>query len=202
MLKISLGILLSYLLGAVPAAYILVKAFKGVDIRTYGSGNVGATNASRILGKWLGAVVLAFDIFKGFFVVIILSKFFLCPEIEPEIIKACFGLAVVCGHIFNVFLSFNGGKGVATSAGVLLGIAPYSILLGAVCFVIVLLISRYVSVGSMVSSIVVPFYLLIIGGHYSYIVLSALLCILIVAKHKTNIKRLLRRSERKIFSKK
>ncbi|MCP4649860.1 MAG: glycerol-3-phosphate 1-O-acyltransferase PlsY [PVC group bacterium] len=203
MIKLLTGIIFSYLCGAIPAAYIAAKFLKGVDIREYGSGNVGATNALRTLGKLPGILVLLFDILKGVFAVTILSRIFM-PEsgFSIELVKAVLGVSVVSGHVFNVFLRMKGGKGVATSAGVLLGLAPTSILMGAIIFFITVGVTRYVSLGSILSSIGIPFYMFLSGEHYSYVIASALLCILIVAKHKSNIKRLITRSERKVFNKK
>ncbi|MFH1459238.1 MAG: glycerol-3-phosphate acyltransferase [Candidatus Omnitrophota bacterium] len=110
--KVLAGMLICYLLGAVPVAYLMVKALKGVDIRDYGSGNVGATNAARVIGKLPALAVLCFDLVKGIIAVTLISFIFTSlPGISDEGIKALFGLSVVCGHIFNVFLNFKAGKG-------------------------------------------------------------------------------------------
>lgn len=203
MIIIIAGILISYLLGAMPAAYLLVKVVKGDDIRDFGSGNVGATNATRVIGKGFGFLVLLFDIGKGVIAVTFLSFLFHSRiDLAPEVIKSLFGMAVVCGHVFNVLLGFKGGKGVATSAGVLIGLNPWAFLVGVIIFTIVVFISKYVSLGSIVACTVIPFFMLLHRSHYSYVIVSALLCILIVAKHKSNIKRLLAGREKKVFEKK
>ncbi len=200
---IIVGSILSYLLGAIPSAYLITKLLSGKDIRNIGSGNVGATNALRILGKLPGFIVLCVDILKGLAAVTILVAFIAMKvNISVELLRALFGLIAVTGHISNVFLKFKGGKGVATSVGVILGIAPMSLLGAAICFVIIVAATKYVSLGSIISSILIPFFLLWTKAHASYVVLSALLCIIIVAKHKANIKRLLCGRERKAFEEK
>ena len=196
------GLSLSYLIGAIPTAYILTRLLSGKDIRNLGSGNVGATNALRVLGKLPGIIVLVIDVLKGVVAVTILASLIsLKIDLPVELIRALFGLFAVFGHIFNVFLKFKGGKGVATSAGVMLGIAPQALLIGAIFFIIILAATKYVSLGSIVSSIVIPFFLLWTKSHYSYVVLSAVLCIIIVVKHKSNINRLLCGREGKVFEK-
>jgi len=202
MTLIIIGILLSYFIGSIPTAYIFVKVITGMDIRKHGSGNVGATNAARVLGKLPAFFVLVLDIFKGIFAVTILAGIFISRvDAPPELIKAVFGFSVVCGHVFNIFMRFKGGKGVATSTGVFIGVAPLAVLAGAVCFLITVFFTRYVSLGSVIASVVIPFYMLAAKYPNFYIVLSALVCIIIAAKHKANIKRLLMGTERKVFKK-
>lgn len=201
-MKIILGIISSYLLGSLPSAYLLGKFLKKIDIRDHGSGNVGATNALRVLGKLPGIFVLLFDAAKGIIAVTVLSHIFLSDfPGGKEKFTAIFGLSVVCGHVFNIFLRFNGGKGVATSTGVLLGIAPWSVFFGMIFFALIVGSTRYVALGSILASIIIPFYMLFTKHHYSYTILSACLCIIIAARHKSNIKRLLMGAERKIFEK-
>lgn len=200
---VLLGVIVCYLLGTVSSAYILVKILKGKDIRDFGSGNVGATNASRVLGKLPGLLVLVLDILKGVIAVVVIGSFIGDRvDISVEIIKSLFGMAVVCGHVFNAFLGFKGGKGVATSAGVLVSLSPAAVFLGIVIFLIVVSITKYVSLGSILCSILIPFFMLSLKAPYAYVVLGSVLCILIVAKHKANINRLLTGRERKAFTKK
>ncbi len=197
------GLLLSYLLGAIPTAYIFTMVLSGKDIRKMGSGNVGATNALRVLGKLPGVLVLVLDVLKGVVAVSVLASIISAKVTLPvELIRALFGFFVVSGHIFNVFLNFKGGKGVATSTGVLLVLAPHALFAGAIFFIIIVAVTKYVSLGSILGSMIIPFFLLWTGSHYCYVVLSAVLCIIIVAKHKSNIKRLLSGRERKVFEKK
>ena len=197
------GMAVSYLLGTISTAYILVRLIKGKDIREFGSGNAGATNALRVLGKIPGFIVLVLDILKGVIAVTLIAGFIgQRADISIEIIKSLFGLSAVCGHVFNVFLGFKGGKGVATGAGVLISLNPLSVLWGVIVFIVIVAWSKYVSLGSIVCSILIPFFMLIMHSPYPYTVLAALLCIIIVAKHKANINRLLTGRERKVFSKK
>ncbi|MBU4305921.1 MAG: glycerol-3-phosphate 1-O-acyltransferase PlsY [Candidatus Omnitrophica bacterium] len=199
---ILLRVLLSYLLGTVPTAYLFARAMKGVDIREYGSGNVGATNAVRVLGKTPGLLVLIIDVIKGIIAVTFISRmFFFDNLISFEVTRSLCGIAVVSGHIFNVFLGGKGGKGVATSAGVLLAIAPQAMLLGGLLFVVIVAVTRYVSLGSITAGLVIPFFMLYAKIHFSYTIMSAFLCILIVAKHRPNICRLLTGREKKVFEK-
>ncbi|MBU1088112.1 MAG: glycerol-3-phosphate 1-O-acyltransferase PlsY [Candidatus Omnitrophica bacterium] len=200
---VLLGIVVAYLLGTVSSAYILVKMLKGEDIRECGSGNTGATNAARVLGKLPGLLVLGFDILKGVIAVVFIANFIdQRVEIFLPIIKTLLGLAVVCGHVFNVFLQFKGGKGVATSAGVLLCLSPVAVLMGMLVFLLVVGITQYVSLGSIVCSILIPFFMLGLKAPYAYVILASILCVIIVAKHKANINRLLTGRERKVFVKK
>jgi len=201
--RLVLGVVISYLLGCFPAAYVVAKFLCGKDIRKYGSGNVGATNAMRMLGKLPGVLVLIVDVLKGVVAASIVASIFTAGlNVPVEIFKAVFGFSVVCGHIFNIFLKFKGGKGVATSAGVFLTIAPLAVLFSGVVFLVVVIVSRYVSLGSIISSIFVPFFLVFTKAHYSYSILGAGLCVIIVIKHKENIKSLLTGRERKVFEKK
>ena len=200
---ILLGMVIAYLLGTVSSAYILVKILKGEDIRECGSGNAGATNAARVLGRLPGLLVLILDLLKGVVAVIFIADFIgQRADVSLEIIKALLGLAVVFGHVFNVFLKFKGGKGVATSAGVLLCLSPAAVLSGIAVFLIVVGFSKYVSLGSIICSILVPFFMLGLKAPYAFVILASILCVIIVAKHKANINRLLTGRERKVFGKK
>jgi glycerol-3-phosphate acyltransferase PlsY len=202
-ITVFLGIVLSYLLGTISSAYILVKMIKGKDIRDFGSGNAGATNASRVLGKLPGAIVLVLDVLKGVIAVAVIGAIVnKRVDLAPDMIKALFGLAAVCGHIFNVFLKFKGGKGVATSAGVIAALSPVALLLGVLVFIVVVAWTKYVSLGSIICSILIPFFMLGLQESYAYVILAAVLCVIIVAKHKSNINRLLTGRERKVFGKK
>lgn len=202
-LIVLLGIVLSYLLGTVSLAYILVKMLKGEDIRECGSGNVGATNTVRILGKLPGLFVLVVDVLKGVIAVLVIGNFIgQRVEISLPIIKSLFGLAVVLGHIFNVFLNFKGGKGVATGAGVLFCLSPIAVFLGMLVFFLIVVSTQYVSLGSILSSILIPFFMMGLKVPYPYVILASILCVIVVAKHKENINRLLTGRERKVFVKK
>lgn len=197
-LKIILGIIISYLLGSIPSAYIISNIFSKIDIRKHGSGNVGATNVFRVLGKLPGILVLIFDIAKGLLAVVYLPDLLGLPE---DIYRALFGLLAVVGHIWTAFLHFKGGKGVATSLGVLLGLAikiaalRAVLALALVSWVVIFLISGFVSLASVLTVLFVPVFMLILNQPIEIVLLGVILCIIIVYKHTSNINRLLRGEE-------
>jgi len=183
--------LVSYLLGSIPFGLLIAKT-KGVDIREQGSGNIGATNVLRCLGKPLGITCFVLDVLKGY----LPSAFF--PNLgncAPEF-GILFGAAAILGHNFPVFLKFKGGKGVATSAGVLLGIAPLAVGLGILTWAIVFFVSGYVSLGSIIAALAVA-----ATGWVRYDSITAialtLLSALAIYRHRANIQRLLNGSENK-----
>ncbi len=197
-LKIILGIIISYLLGSITTAYIISRLFMKIDIRKYGSGNVGATNVFRVLGKLPGILVLIIDIIKGMLATTLLADFLGSPE---EIYRALFGLVAVLGHIWTVFLRFKGGKGVATSLGVLLGLAVKIADLRAVLalaiasWLAVFVVSGFVSLASILTAFSVPIYMLIFNQTIAIVTLGIILCIIIISKHTPNIRRLLQGEE-------
>ena len=153
------GIIIAYLLGSIPTAVIVGKSFFGMDIRTVGSGNAGATNTIRTFGMKVGIPVLLFDILKGL-AAVKLSIFLNSPVLSEnlvEIYKIVLGTSAVIGHVFPVFASFRGGKGVATLVGVLIAIYPLSFLIILVCFILIMILSRIVSLSSIICSILFPF---------------------------------------------
>lgn len=189
-------ILFAYLVGSTPIGVLLAR-LKGKDPRKVGSGNIGATNVMRAAGKMLGIVTLFGDILKG------LIPMLLAVYLEePKIIIALVGLSVFLGHLFPVFLKFKGGKGVATGVGVYLAISPPAILISFMIFVIVFIIWKYVSLGSLIGSGIVPFSLYLMKAPPEYIALSLLVTFCVFIKHKDNIKRLMAGTENKVnFSK-
>jgi acyl phosphate:glycerol-3-phosphate acyltransferase len=193
----ALLIFIAYLVGSIPIGVLLAR-LKGKDPRKTGSGNIGATNVMRSAGKTLGIITLVGDVMKGFIPAFIAVRFE-----EPYIFIALVGLAVFLGHLFPVFLKFKGGKGVATGAGVYLAISPLVILTSFGIFIIVFLIWKYVSLGSLVGTAVIPLFLLFLETTPTeYILLSLLLTISVFIKHKDNIKRLLAGTENKVNPKK
>lgn len=190
-------ILLAYLVGSIPIGVLLAR-LKGKDPRKTGSGNIGATNVMRSVGKTLGIITLIGDVMKGFIPTFIAMRFE-----EPYIFIALVGFAVFLGHLFPVFLKFKGGKGVATGAGVYLAISPLVILTSFGIFIIVFLIWKYVSLGSLVGTAVIPLFLLLLKTTPTeYFLLSLFLTIFVFIKHKDNIKRLLAGTENKVNFKK
>ena len=172
-----------YLFGSIPTGFLAVRFLLGEDIRTLGSGNIGATNVTRFAGKKWGVVVALFDMAKGGLVVLAAR---LVGVQEPWVL-ALAGFAGVLGHNFPLWLKFRGGKGVATSFGVIFLWSPIPALVGAVVWYLVMRLSRYVSVGSMVSLATVPVWFILIKGHPAYGWTSAAMAILAVARHRYNI---------------
>lgn len=210
MLLALLAIALSYLVGAIPSAYIIVKLVKGVDIRNYGSGNVGFTNALRVIGFLPGIVVLLADIGKGLLAVLIISRL---GSLQPNTLSIympvlCAGAAII-GHIWTVFLKFHGGKGVATSLGIFFGLNWVAGLLSLIVWLLVVAITRYVSIGSILLCITFCIVIFIDRSHFvldniniwSIRALGIVITALVIYKHKGNIQRLLKGEERKFGQK-
>jgi glycerol-3-phosphate acyltransferase PlsY len=194
----------AYLIGSLPTSFIMGKVTRGLDIRQHGSGNVGATNALRVLGTKIGLFTLLVDIGKGFLTIFLARKFL--PE-ASNLFFIGIGLATILGHIFTIFLKFKGGKGVATSAGVFLALTPLAVAIALAVFVIVVAVTRYVSLGSILAASVLFLTELIINFTNSFSQLEFLIFVFIVAlfiiiKHRSNIARLLAGNENKLSFKK
>lgn len=184
---IALWILAAYLVGAIPTSYLVVRAIKGVDLRTLGSGNLGATNLYRVLGFRYAIPVALFDVAKGLFAVAVLAPRAGAADLVPVYL----GGAAVLGHVFSPFVGFRGGKGVATGAGVVLGLAPWAFLTGLATWVVVVFATGYVSVGSLLAAVSLP--LAVFWLHperRSLIWAFALLAAAVVVLHRANIARL------------
>ena len=194
----------SYLLGSIPAAYIAGKS-KGIDLRKHGSGNLGATNVIRVLGKKIGIAVFAFDMAKGAFPVFFFPRWAVslgAPFPSPTIAAILCGIAAIIGHVRPIYLRFGkGGKGVATAAGVFLALAPVQTLLTLVVFAVVLFSSGYVSLGSLTAGLILPVLLgLSIGVRSPIFVISVLVAAFVFWTHRANIARL-RKGEEHRFGK-
>jgi glycerol-3-phosphate acyltransferase PlsY len=188
-------IIVSYLVGAIPFGLLLSRT-SGVNIRTAGSGNIGATNVARLLGKKMGTITLLLDISKGFLPIYIASLI-LKGDPNQDIITALCGAAAVIGHLYPIYLGFKGGKGVATGLGVFLFLAPPALLFSLVLFIIVVKISGFVSLGSLLASASIPFWLYLLDEPGWKLVLSGFIGIMIWWKHNANIKRLLSGTEKR-----
>jgi glycerol-3-phosphate acyltransferase PlsY len=194
----------SYLIGSIPAGYIAGR-IAGIDIRTAGSGNIGATNVMRVLGKRYGYPVFVVDFLKG--LVAVSLSIFIAKRAQPiSVSTQLFGIiaAVSCvtGHSFPVWLGFKGGKGVATSAGALFGLMPFVALIGAAVWVITFELTRYVSVASMTAVLVVPIIILILmllkqtqTSGTALLYFSTCLAAVVIFRHRSNLSRLLRGTE-------
>jgi glycerol-3-phosphate acyltransferase PlsY len=203
MIILAMGLLSVYLLGSIPISLIVAKAARGVDIRNYGSGNVGATNVLRTAGKLPGAIALCGDALKGVIAVTLLSNFFYRFSVvtDYDSLRILMGFAVICGHIWPVFLRFKGGKGVATSAGVLVVLCPGAAGVAAIVFILTVFFTKYVSLGSILASISLPIATAIMGMPIQMVIFTITLCAISSYKHKSNIVRLINNEELKIGQK-
>jgi glycerol-3-phosphate acyltransferase PlsY len=200
-------VVVAYLLGSIPTGFLVAKA-RGIDIRAVGSGNIGATNVFRILGKTAGVFVLLADAAKGWLAVFVVAKLvarWLYPAAGPlarDWFAICAGVAVILGHNYTCWLYFKGGKGIATSAGVLVALVPWPLLIILSIWIVVFAFSRYVSLASISASVALPFAAWLVGESTNIILVTAALAALAIYKHKANIQRLLKGTENRIGGKK
>lgn len=187
-------VIISYLLGSIPFAYIIIRLFKGIDIREVGSGNVGTTNALRTAGKRVALAALLGDLLKG------LAAAWLGMRAGGQGLAAACVLAVVIGHCWPLFIGFKGGKGMATTAGAVLFLMPKVFLFLAIIFILIVFFTRYVSLASISVAVLLPLTTLFMSQSGSYLLASVILTLLVVYRHRENIERLLNGNERKIGS--
>ncbi len=200
MIEIAL-LLGAYMIGSIPTAVWTSKYLYGIDIRDFGSGNSGATNTFRVLGRNVGIFVLSIDILKGLAAVSLASLPW-AFSLDPVLLKVLLGVAAVVGHLFPLWANFRGGKGVATLFGMIIGINPMLALMLVLVFLIVLMSTHYVSLSSLLSAVVLTVFMLINYHGQTYIpfkVFAILTSILIITTHQKNISRLLNGTEGKIF---
>lgn len=195
----------AYLLGSIPFGFLVAKA-RGVDIRSAGSGNIGATNAMRVLGKPAGIAVLLLDAAKGYaavkFLPLLLLKVLPASFPGPVMLPLLAGICAVLGHNYTCWLKFKGGKGIATTAGVYLALAPWALLIALVVFLLAVAVTRYVSVGSIAAAIALPAAVWIKPPHDHCLgLVTTALGVLAIYKHKTNIQRLRAGTENRLGSK-
>jgi glycerol-3-phosphate acyltransferase PlsY len=211
MLSLIIVIVLSYLVGAFPTALIIGKFFKGIDIRQYGSKNLGSTNAFRVLGWKLGVLVQVIDIAKGAIATLLISKLFYgalpfenrTPFEDITVVKIIAGISAIIGHVWTIFAGFKGGKGINTTAGMLLSLAPIDATISIGVFMLVLIFSGYVSLGSIAGAFAFPstmfirenFFKVDIDGYHTLIYFSLAVAIFLLYNHRANIKRLLHGEE-------
>ena len=184
--------IIAYFIGSIPTGVILAKYFGNVDLRNVGSGNIGATNVTRAMGKKFGAITLVGDIIKGV-VPTVLAIFLL----KSDYWTALVGLSAFLGHVYSVFLEFKGGKGVATALGVLLVTSPLATGIGLLVFIIVFAVSRYVSAASVAAAAIIPVAVFWTGRPFPFILLASLIAIVVIYRHIENIKRILNGIEKK-----
>lgn len=212
-------ILLSYLVGSIPTSIIVSKLTRGIDIRDYGSGNAGGTNVMRVLGWKQGVLVIVLDALKGVLAVIVIARLHYgsmpfaneTPFDDFTLIQIIAGIAAVIGHVWTVFAGFRGGKGIATSLGMLLMITTVDMLVAVGVFIVVVSVSRYVSLGSIIAAIAVPLTLIIrenvfnvnIPNYNTLLPFVILVSLLVIFTHRKNVVRLINGNEHKLsFSKK
>jgi glycerol-3-phosphate acyltransferase PlsY len=189
----------SYFLGSIPTGFVWCKA-RGIDIRKVGSGNIGATNVMRALGKPIGITVLLIDAAKGFVPVFAAPAFF--PQADRTVLEIVCCVAVVAGHNWTCWLKFKGGKGIATSAGALLAMLPLPLLCVLAIWGIVFAASRYVSLASIAAAAALPVATWLIKHDRTFIIFTVILAAVAIYKHKSNIQRLLAGTENRIGTKK
>lgn len=201
LLFISIGIIVSYLIGSMPTALWVGKAFYGLDIRAHGSGNSGASNTFRVLGKKAGSAVLLIDIIKGLTAASLVRylPFVELGSIEFVNLQLLFGLSSVMGHIFPIYCNFKGGKGIATLVGMVLGIHYISALVCILLFVVVLFSTRYVSLSSILAALAFPLIAILVYKNEEpmFIAFGIAAAIMVVLTHQKNIVRLVSGNENK-----
>jgi len=193
-----------YLIGSIPTAYIAARLLKGVDIRTTGSGNVGASNAMRLLGKGWGISILIFDALKGLTPVLIIMYLGTKDDATSLRYAMLGALCCIVGHVFPVWLAFKGGKGVATGMGVMIALVPLPVLLVLPVFVLVVYLTRFISMGSIAAAALLPAAFFIdhnLMSHRELFLFVTVACVFVIYKHKANIKRILAGTENRLKTK-
>jgi acyl phosphate:glycerol-3-phosphate acyltransferase len=203
MTYIIVAVFLAYLMGSIPTGYIFGKVLKKIDIREHGSGNVGATNVFRVVGKVPGFIVLILDFLKGLlavvFIPVLMNEVFGTLDCSTVNAIIAIGMAAVAGHIWTIFLKFKGGKGVATSAGIMVGIAPMIMLSALIVWIAIFAIWKYVSLSSISAATTLPIFAVAYGKNLSLIIFCSIICLVGLFSHRTNIKRLIQGEEKRII---
>jgi glycerol-3-phosphate acyltransferase PlsY len=184
---------IAYLLGSVPFGLLVARAMGGVDPRSVGSGNIGATNVRRSAGKKAGVITLCLDIFKGFAPVYVAWYMGAGPFVLSLVI-----FCAVMGHVYPVFTRFKGGKGVATACGAFCAVSPAAAALVVLSFVLIVAFKRYVSLGSIIGTALMPVFLSLMPGAKHFSVVGVLVAVVVIARHRENIKRLVAGTESRV----
>lgn len=185
-------LLLAYLIGAIPTSWIVAKLVRGIDLRQHGSGNLGATNAYRVLGWRPALPIFLIDIAKGWFPTAMFPLWDGRPSVDWAL---AFGAAAIIGHVWSVWVGFRGGKGVATSAGALLALAPAAVGIGFVVWAVLVFATGYVSLGSIAAAALIPVLVAILEGPGPVLWLTIALALFVIWAHRSNIRRLLSGTE-------
>ncbi len=214
--NLAIVLLLSYIIGSFPTSIVATKLANAGDIRKFGSGNAGGTNVLRMLGWKIGVAVILFDLFKGVVATYYVPQIFWDPNTLPfdnttpfqdfTVVQIICGIAAVLGHIWTLFAGFKGGKGVATGAGMVLGLAPVEFAVALIVFTVVFVSWRYVSLGSIIAALAIPttmfirenFFHVDIPGYHTLVYFALAVSLLITYTHRENIKRLLAGTENKL----
>ncbi len=213
MIPVTIVAILSYLVGSIPTAIIVARAVKGIDIRQHGSGNAGGTNVIRVLGWKAGVFVIVCDMAKGLFATMIVARLMFVLPIESlppfdefAVVQILAGCVAMLGHIWTLFAGFKGGKGIATAGGMLIGIAPIEVGVSLGVFMVVFLISHYVSLGSLSAATTFPLtmflrenvFMVDIQSYHTLIWFSVGISMMIIYTHRANIQRLARGTENRM----
>lgn len=185
----------AYLVGSIPWGYLLCRVFKKIDIRKYGSGNIGATNVYRVAGGYLAISVLVLDILKGLLPVLLLKLYVISTEPIHLIIT---GFASILGHNFSMFLRGKGGKGVSTSFGVIIGLFPLPALIAFLVWTSTIVVTHYVSVGALLAGLSLPIFIHLFYKNSVFTATGILIFIMLIYTHRTNIKRLIEKRENRV----
>lgn len=191
-------VLLAYLFGSLPIGLLVGRMVKGIDVRDYGSGNIGASNVWRIMGPLWGTAVFLFDFCKGYFPTVLTTRLAEHNSGITPWLPVVVGLAAILGHNFSPFLRFKGGKGVATSLGVVFGLSPTAAAVGFAVWGLCLLVTRYISVSSMIAAVVTSGVLIFFHHDLPHILFAILVALFVVLKHRPNIARLQAGTEPKV----
>lgn len=192
-------LLMAYLLGAFPAGLLVGKMVKGIDVRDYGSGNIGASNVWRTMGPLWGVGVFLFDFCKGYIPTLLTGRMHTAGAVEVNSwLVVGVGLAAILGHNFSPFLRFKGGKGVATSLGVVYGLSPEAAALGFAVWIVCLAITKYISVSSIVAAIVTSVALLVLHRDLPHVLFALLVALFVIVKHRANMVRVKAGTEPKV----
>lgn len=196
-------ILVSYVIGSIPSAVWIGRLFHGIDVRDYGSKNAGATNTFRVFGNRSGSIVLCLDVLKGYLAAsfpLLLSHLYLGFKDEVLILQLTASFCAIIGHVFPVLANFRGGKGVASTLGIIIAINPETAFICLGCFIIVFAIWKYVSLGAILASVLFPFvsYFFMMEDARIMIIFSIIISCIVLISHRKNIRRLLRGEENKM----
>lgn len=197
-IQMTIAIILAYFAGSVPTGLWIGRSLRDVDLRDYGSGNLGATNAFRVLGKKLGFTVLLIDVLKGMLPVLLFPRLVGLDSVTPGQ-EMLIGGSAIAGHVLSVFVNFKGGKGVATALGVFLAIAPMEMSLILAIGIILIAVTGYVSLASLVGAALLPLFLFAAGRPSSVLIVAIAISAIVIYRHRSNLIRLIQGRENRFY---